>query len=94
MAFFHPQYEAVPESLKNLLLVLHSSNILLPPTGTNPDPRSEAERAFWETTYERLERFLPTFLDGLFVPPAPPAPPVEPEAEAEKVVLGEEAKVE
>lgn len=85
------QYEAVPESLKNLLLVLHSSNILLPPTGETPDSRSEAEQAFWSTTYERLERFLPTFLDGLFVPPAPP---VEAQAPEVGVVGGEVEKVE
>ncbi|KAL7413936.1 hypothetical protein BDY24DRAFT_386920 [Mrakia frigida] len=89
-------YEAVPESLKNLLLVLHSSSILLPPV--SPDPRTESQKAFWTTTYERIERFLPTFLEGLF----PPSPPVvqeklvaveEEKKEAEVPVLGEKVEL-
>ncbi|CED82462.1 Pattern-formation protein/guanine nucleotide exchange factor [Phaffia rhodozyma] len=59
-------YEAVPESFKNLLLVLHSSNRLLQPT--YPDTRTAVQKDFWATTVERTERFLPTFIDGLFVP--------------------------
>lgn len=89
LSLFPKQYEAVPESLKNLLLVLHSSSILLPPV--SPDPRTESQKAFWNTTYERIERFLPTFLEGLFPPPPPPPPPV---IEEEKVAVVEEEKKE
>jgi brefeldin A-resistance guanine nucleotide exchange factor 1 len=47
----------VPESLKNVVLVMHSSNILLPPT-VSEDTRSPAEKMLWEKTDERISRFL------------------------------------
>lgn len=65
----------MPESLKNLLLVLHSSNILLPPT--YPDNRTDAQKDLWHITVDRTERLLPTFIDGLFIPEQPPAAPVQ-----------------
>jgi hypothetical protein len=69
------QYEAVPESLKNLLLVLHSSNLLLPPL--SPDSRTDQQREFWDSTAARIERFLPTFLAGVLPSPEPSSGPKE-----------------
>lgn len=43
----------MPESLKNILLVMSSSGFLVPPT---QDP-SKAE--LWNGTWKRIDRFLP-----------------------------------
>jgi hypothetical protein len=57
------QYEEVPESLKNVLLVMNAADILVPPpTDVSDDPRDERQRMFWIATQERMERFLPGFL--------------------------------
>jgi brefeldin A-resistance guanine nucleotide exchange factor 1 len=47
------QEEAVPESLKNILLVMSSSGYLVPPS---EDPTQEK---LWVETWKRLDRFLP-----------------------------------
>ncbi|KAJ7074218.1 hypothetical protein C8F01DRAFT_1099675 [Mycena amicta] len=53
-------YEAVPESLKNVVLVMHSANILVPPSAD--DQRDARQRTLWNATNERIERFLPGFI--------------------------------
>ncbi|KAK2467063.1 hypothetical protein APHAL10511_001321 [Amanita phalloides] len=53
-------YEAVPESLKNIVLVMSTSGLLVPPS--DEDVRDERQRMLWTTTHERIERFLPGFL--------------------------------
>ncbi|KAG6897834.1 hypothetical protein C0992_010322 [Termitomyces sp. T32_za158] len=53
-------YEAIPESLKNVLLVMNAAAILVPPS--EPDTRDERQRTLWTATQERMERFLPGFL--------------------------------
>jgi len=53
-------YEAVPESLKNVLLVLYASEILIPPC--EPDTRDERQKSMWAATQERIDRFIPGFL--------------------------------
>nr|GAT51097.1 predicted protein [Mycena chlorophos] len=53
-------YEAVPESLKNVVLVMNSANILVPPSAD--DQREAWQRTLWTATNERIERFLPGFL--------------------------------
>jgi brefeldin A-resistance guanine nucleotide exchange factor 1 len=55
-----PQYEAVPESLKNVILVMNTTGMLVPPS--EDDRRSEGQRQLWTLTEERIERFLPGFL--------------------------------
>lgn len=62
--------EAIPESLKNVVLVMHSSGLLQRPS--TPDGRSEMEKAIWTATSERIERFLPGFMDDVI--PAAPTP--------------------
>ncbi|EKG16735.1 SEC7-like protein [Macrophomina phaseolina MS6] len=52
--------EAVPESLKNILLVMSSGGYLVP-----PDQKPENEE-LWRETWTKLERFLPNLLPELF----------------------------
>lgn len=73
------QYEAVPESLKNVLLVMNAAGILVPP-GLD-DQRDERQRTLWTATQERMERFLPGFLvDVVPVPPTSQQTPLSKEA--------------
>ncbi|KAG8774231.1 GDP/GTP exchange factor for ARF, partial [Serendipita sp. 397] len=53
-------YEAVPESLKNVLLVMQASGALLSPT--NPEDRPEEVQRRWQLTLEKMDSFLPGFL--------------------------------
>lgn len=82
----HPaiQYEAVPESLKNVLLVMNTSGALRPPT--MPHEREdeaisqideEVQLRRWAATEERLESFLPGFLDEVIPTPEPTAATAE-----------------
>lgn len=54
------QEEAIPESLKNILLVMSDSGYLVPPD-QNPE---KAE--LWNETWKRLDRFLPNLFGELF----------------------------
>lgn len=54
--------EAVPENVKNLLLVLHASGVLVPPPAAisgQADSRTPDQAAFWAVTFDRLDKFLP-----------------------------------
>ncbi|KAG9318241.1 hypothetical protein JVU11DRAFT_322 [Chiua virens] len=42
-----PLYEAVSESLKNVVLVMNAASILVPPPATGDDPRDEQQRTMW-----------------------------------------------
>jgi len=64
--------EAVPESLKNVVLVMNAANILVPPSGAEPDERDQQQRTLWASTHERIERFLPGFLKDVVIAPSPP----------------------
>ncbi|KAF5372839.1 hypothetical protein D9758_001701 [Tetrapyrgos nigripes] len=70
-------YEAVPESLKNVLLVMNDAKILVPPV--TPDDRNERQRTLWSATSERMERFLPGFLTEIISIPPPTEVPREKE---------------
>ncbi|KAF2083553.1 Sec7-domain-containing protein [Saccharata proteae CBS 121410] len=52
--------EAVPESLKNILLVMSSGGYLAP-----PDQKPEQEE-LWRETWKKLDRFLPNLFTELF----------------------------
>ncbi|XP_074089935.1 Golgi-specific brefeldin A-resistance guanine nucleotide exchange factor 1 isoform X3 [Macrotis lagotis] len=72
--------EAIPESLKNMLLVMDTAEIF-----HNADTRGSGSSALWEITWERIDCFLPHLRDELFkqtvIPdPLPPVPP-EPHAQ-------------
>ncbi|KAJ7470334.1 hypothetical protein FB451DRAFT_1339866 [Mycena latifolia] len=56
-------YEAVPESLKNVVLVMHAAQILVPPSAD--DKRDDRQRTLWTATNERVERFLPGFIGSV-----------------------------
>ncbi|KAF2771581.1 Sec7-domain-containing protein [Teratosphaeria nubilosa] len=58
--------EAVPESLKNILLVMASDGHLVVPPVEGADERTEQQRELWDETYTRLERFLPGLMVELF----------------------------
>ena len=47
------QEEAVPESLKNILLVMASSGYLVPAS------QEPSQQRLWTETWKRLDRFLP-----------------------------------
>ncbi|KAG9049245.1 GDP/GTP exchange factor for ARF [Tulasnella sp. UAMH 9824] len=66
-------YEAIPESLKNVVLVLNASQVLLPPD--HPDSRTPAQIQYWDSTKQQLDAFLPGFLEELV--PSPPPPPAD-----------------
>ncbi|MCJ1288215.1 GDP/GTP exchange factor for ARF [Xylographa opegraphella] len=59
--------EAVPESLKNILLVMANGGYLAPPSGNPQYAR------LWEETWKRLARFLPGMFQEIF--PDPPELP-------------------
>jgi len=65
----------VPESLKNVVLVMNAADMLVPPV--EPDVRSGRQRRLWDVTGERMERFLPGLLESV-IPSPPPPPPPEP----------------
>lgn len=50
------------ESLKNVILVMHSSNMLVPPPTEGEDKRTEEQKKLWQDSAERIERILPGFL--------------------------------
>lgn len=54
------QEEAIPESLKNILLVMSDSGYLVPPE-KNPE-----KVELWNETWKRLDRFLPNLFGELF----------------------------
>ncbi|KAL0947345.1 hypothetical protein HGRIS_013462 [Hohenbuehelia grisea] len=65
-------YEAIPESLKNVLLVMNASGLLVPPPPSpEEDKRDPRQRTLWTATHERMERFLPGFLSEIIPVPPP-----------------------
>jgi len=75
--------EAIPESLKNIVLVMASAGYLVPPSGSavtgDGSGRTPLQRRLWEVTWARMERFLPGLLEAAFpgVGDAKPTPMVE-----------------
>jgi brefeldin A-resistance guanine nucleotide exchange factor 1 len=79
--------EAIPESLKNIVLVMSSGGYLVPPSGSNGGERTQVQRRLWEVTSKRLEMFLPGLLEAVFpgAGEAKPTPAIEiTKEEAEK----------
>lgn len=76
MATDSSQEEAIPESLKNVILLMANGGYLVPPA---QDPSKEE---FWSETKKRLDRFLPDLFPEIFpdaskqpVPAVTPAAP-------------------
>lgn len=63
------QEEAIPESLKNILLVMADGGYLIPPS----ENKTPSEIEIWEETRKRVDRFLPDLFREVF--PQPKAPP-------------------
>ncbi|CAO1633127.1 unnamed protein product [Parajaminaea phylloscopi] len=83
--------EAVPENVKNVLLVLHATGILVPPPSAasgQADSRTPDQAAFWAVTFDRLDKFLPAQVTSAMRDDLAPveqpaaAPAVEAHAEA------------
>lgn len=70
------QYEAIPESLKNMLLVMSTQGVFDDPSlnhitrqqPTDPctSPHDTDKRKLWSDTWNRIDQFLPSFLTELF----------------------------
>ncbi|CAH7683005.1 hypothetical protein PPACK8108_LOCUS16219 [Phakopsora pachyrhizi] len=75
-------YEAVPENLKNVLLVMHASGFLVPP---HEGPSVE-ESHLWNATFERIDPVLNTLKTDLF-PPPPPSTSVTPSQTSPTVLM-------
>jgi len=60
--------EAVPESIKNIVLVMANGGYLAP---YGSDEGSSNAKRLWEVSVEKLERFLPGLLAEVFPPPEP-----------------------
>ena len=72
----------MPESLKNILLVMANGGFLVPPT-----EKSKGSE-MWEETWKRVDRFLPDLYAEIFPeavqpPKSPPPPPPLPTAAAQ-----------
>jgi brefeldin A-resistance guanine nucleotide exchange factor 1 len=77
------QEEAVPESLKNVILVMSNGGFLVPP---DKNPQNEK---LWTETWKRLDRFLPKLMVEIFPDEAKnPAIPVRPSVEKSRVPNG------
>jgi len=64
--------EAVNESLKNAILVMHAAGLLFPPLGEeHGDLQNEAQ--LWHITHDKIEQFIPGFIEGI-VPLSQPVP--------------------
>ncbi len=66
------QYEAIPESLKNMLLVMSTQGIFDIVNSSQSDPsihlsaKDAISQLLWQQTQERVEKFLPNLLRDLF----------------------------
>ena len=78
------QREAIPESLKNVVLVMNTTGMLVPPSSN--DQRTQLQKSLWDVTHERVERFLPGFMNEVLPSPS------QPEANAQKPEASDDAK--
>ena len=63
------QRESVPESLKNMLLVMSTSGVLVDPSlppAVVDGALVDSELDLWELTWTKIVKFLPTLQDELF----------------------------
>ncbi|KDQ60619.1 hypothetical protein JAAARDRAFT_172637 [Jaapia argillacea MUCL 33604] len=73
-------HEAIPESLKNVILVMNATGILAPPS-PNEDENQPQPQGLWQVTHQKIEAFLPRFLEEVIPPPNPPSAPPDPSVE-------------
>lgn len=79
--------EAVRENLKNVILFMSSSNILVPPS------EDASKEKFWDETWSRVDRFLPDLRSDI-MPPTEESPVEEETTPAEQAKEGEPKKNE
>ena len=82
--------EAVPESLKNILLVMADGGFIHPPSDGSPPTE------LWEETCKRVDRFLPDLIVEIFPqvnapPPEAKPPEIEHKPPAEPAAAQEQA---
>ena len=82
----HTQYEAIPESLKNMLLVMSTQGIFDSATINSSQSDSSirlsskdaSRQLLWQQTWNRIQKFLPNFLHELFPNVTPPISDLSP----------------
>jgi len=57
--------EAVHESLKNVVLVMHASGMLVPALAEEHGGDSRAEGRLWHITHDKIEPFMPGFMQSI-----------------------------
>ncbi|KAH9966443.1 Sec7-like domain protein [Russula dissimulans] len=56
--------EAVHESLKNAILVMHAAGMLVPRSADeHGESRNDGPRQLWHVTHEKIEQFMPGFME-------------------------------
>jgi len=73
-------FEAIPESLKNMLLVMDTAQVFHSSTS--------GYTSLWDVTWERINIFLPNLKNEVFKPPSPEPPkaaPLEVPAQCESI---------
>lgn len=78
--------EAVPETLKNAVLIMKSDGYLAAPTTVD---ETEQQKEMFAETWKRLDRFLPDLMPEIF--PEEPKKAAEEESKEEKPVEESEA---
>lgn len=68
--------EAVTESLKNVILVMNATDILVPPS--TAEIEDEERKSLWNVTQEKIEALMPGFLAEVIPQPEPQVPPPDP----------------
>ena len=71
--------EAVPESLKNMLLVMADGGFIQPPSHGSPPTK------LWDETCKRVDRFLPDLIAEIFPQVIPPPPEAKPAKIEDKI---------
>lgn len=72
--------EAIPESLKNMLLVMDTAGVFQA-AGEELENSSSGYTQLWTVTWDRIDSFLPRLKHEVFKPPPrPPTPPALPSA--------------
>lgn len=73
----NPLTEAIPENLKNVLLVMSTSQLL------SPEGKGGMQKRLFDVTHDRLQRFLPGLFEEVFRPPTAAVVPVREREQSE-----------
>lgn len=60
--------EAIPESIKNILLVMASGEFIAQPKAKDTAQQSALQRKLWDVSSKRLSAFLPELLGAVLQP--------------------------